>query len=137
MSLPAGRAIAVGAVAGLAWLATAWVLVPASDGFVVAVDRATAAGAGRSEIGDAAYAMVGPVLVVAVPVALALRYGLVAPLLVTAAEVGSTLSEPGAGDAIGTLASLLWPLGLLAIAALALCEYGIRRVIRPRPAQIA
>lgn len=121
------RAFAVGAVAGLTWLGVVVVLLPASDGFGVVV--------GRLDSGDASlfglwYALFGPFVVVGLPVALLVRDRLLTPLLVAAVEVVAFLRAPGGGDSVGSAASLLWPVGLLLVGALAGAELLGRRVSR-------
>jgi hypothetical protein len=119
-----GRALALGLLAGLGWLAVVWLLLPESNGFgIVLRDLADPT---PGELFAAVYVLCGPVLVVGLPVALLVRDGFVAPLAVTAVEVGSFLADPGGGDSVGTAGSLLWPAGLALIVALAAVEYAVR-----------
>ncbi|KTG07870.1 hypothetical protein AUR64_01140 [Haloprofundus marisrubri] len=122
------RAILVGVVASLAWTALAWVLLPASDGFGVVFDEFGTEPWTTVQTG--LYVLAGPTLVVGVPLSLALSRRLVTPLSLTAVEVVFFLRSPGAGDSVGTPASLLWPFGLLLVFALALVEWTIRERVR-------
>ncbi|WP_224270504.1 hypothetical protein [Haloprofundus salinisoli] len=124
------RSLLVGVAAGVAWTALAWLLLPASDGFGVVFEQAGTET--WTTVQTALYVLGGPVMLVGVPVALALSRRLVAPLSLAAFEVFFFLRSPGAGDSVGTPASLLWPFGLLFVFAFALAEWSVRRWVRRR-----
>lgn len=125
------QSLLAGAAAGLLWLSVAAATLPASDGFGV-VFGSVAESPGLGELFRAAYVLLGPALVVGLPVALALRTRLLAPLAVAGFEIGVFLGRPGAGDAVGSAASLLWPVGLALIVGLAAVEWAVGRLLVPR-----
>ncbi|XVH30261.1 hypothetical protein ACNS7O_07525 [Haloferacaceae archaeon DSL9] len=125
------RALLIGSLAGLVWLAVVLAVLPPADGLGVAVESLSVPGE-RIDAGfELLYASAGPVVIVGVPIALAIGQRLFSPLLVTSVEVASLLLASG-GDAIGSAASLLWPVGLAVVFGLALVESGLRELVRSR-----
>lgn len=126
--LSARHSLHVALAAGLSWLAFVAVVLPPYAGFQVVLPYLSEPDERVGALFGLAYAVVGPVLVVALPTYLLTRHRLLSPLAVTALEVGLFLRQPTGADSIGSPASLMWPVGLALILAFGGVELGLRRV---------
>jgi hypothetical protein len=134
LSRPTEVALAVGTVAGVVWAGVVHAVLPASDDFSVLVRDVVSSGSAVGSLVDPLVGLVfvvsGPVLVVGLAVALLARFRLVTPLLFGALEVGSFLTGPNSGDSVGSLASLLWFVGVPLLLGVAAVELWVRTAIR-------
>lgn len=118
-------ALVAGAVTGVTWTGAVHAVLPASDDFGVLV-RDVGPGGFVDPVASLVSVVAGPVLVVGLAVALVARFRLATPLLFAGLEVGSFLAGPNSGDSVGSLASLLWILGVPLLLAVAAVELWLR-----------
>lgn len=123
-------ALLAGTATGVVWTVVVHVALPGSNDFGVVL--ATAPDGLVVSLGYLVYTVAGPVLVVGLAVALFARYRLATPLAFAGLEVGSFLANPSGGDAVGSLASLLWIVGVPLLLAVAAVERWLRTEGLPR-----
>lgn len=117
-------ALLAGTVAGGTWAVVVHLALPATQNFGVVRDNAPDGFV--VSLAYLVYAVAGPVLVVGLAVALFARFRLATPLAFAGLEVGSFVAGPTSGDAVGSLASLLWVVGVPLLLAVAAVELWLR-----------